>query len=109
MQAREAPRAGRTLPRRAPSARSLAAARRDDQLRRALNLAATQSSSHVVIVEPEAGEQLATIRAALARLLEREPRDLVWGVRNGAIVIARGPIPRTRRRSGYTPHSGVGL
>lgn len=80
------------------SPRAAAAARRDEQLRRALNLAATQPSSQVVIVEPEADERLGTIRTALVRLLANEPRELVWGIRGGAIVIAKGVLSPVRRR-----------
>lgn len=79
------------------SPRAVAASRRVEQLRRALNLAATQPTSHVVLIEPEEDERLGTIRASLVRLLKEEPRDLVWGTRDGAIVIAKEKLPPTRR------------
>ena len=55
------------------SPRAVAAARRVEQLRRALNLAATQPTSHVVLIEPDGAERLSTIRAALARIMKDEP------------------------------------
>ena len=85
------------------SPRAIAASRRDEQLRRALNLAATQPTSHVVLIEPEEDERLSAIRTSLARLLKHESRDLVWGTRNGAIVIGKEKLPPTRRsRTGRT-------
>lgn len=78
------------------SPRALALAKREEQLRRALNEAATRPSSEVVIIEPDADERLSTIRSSLARLLRDEPRDLVWGVRNGYIVIAKDRLPPRR-------------
>jgi hypothetical protein len=78
------------------SPRTQAAARREEELRRALNLAATQPASHVVIVEPEDHERLSTIRSSLVRILAREPRELAWGIRNGAIMIAKDKLPRAR-------------
>jgi hypothetical protein len=81
------------------SPRQLAVLEREKELRRALNLAATRPASEVVVIEPEANESLATIRASLERLLRREPRDLYWGVRGGAIVIAKDSLPpRVRHR-----------
>jgi hypothetical protein len=79
--------------------RDEAARRRDEQLRRALNLAATQPASDVVVVEPTGDEELTTIRAALGRLFDVEPRALNWGVRGGRIVISKGPLPPRSRRS----------
>ena len=76
---------------------------RERLLRRALNEAAVRPSSEVIVIEPDPGEHLATIRLALERLLVEEPRDLVWGVRNGMIVIAKGelpPVARGRRKRG---------
>ena len=84
-----------------PTARERARLERERLLRRALNEAAVRPSSEVIVIEPDEGEHLATIRLALERLLEQEPRDLVWGVRNGIIVIAKGelpPIVRGRRK-----------
>lgn len=77
--------------------RRVVARRRAEQLRRALNLAATLPASQVVIIEADEGEQLGTIRAALIRLLAEEPRDLVWGVRGEMIVIGRERLPAIRR------------
>jgi hypothetical protein len=82
-----------------PISRAAAVRERDEQLRRALNLAATLPASDVVVIEPTDGEKLGTIRAALARLLEDEPRELNWGVRDGRIIISKGTLPpRALRR-----------
>ena len=88
---------------RDPASRAAQQARRETLLRRALNEAAVQPSSLVVVVEPDEVDPLPAIRIALARLMETEPRDLVWGVRDGRIVIANGelpPIHRARRGRG---------
>jgi hypothetical protein len=76
-----------------PSPREQARLERERLLRRALNEAAVRPSSEVILIEPDEGESLATIRISLQRLLEEEPRDLVWGVREGRIVIAKGELP----------------
>lgn len=79
------------------SPREQARLERERLLRRALNEAAVRPSSEVILIEPDEGESLATIRLALQRLLEEEPRDLVWGVRDGRIVIAKGELPAITR------------
>jgi len=76
-----------------PSPREQARRERERLLRRALNEAAVRPSSEVILIEPDDGESLATIRISLQRLLDEEPRDLVWGVREGRIVIAKGELP----------------
>lgn len=78
---------------RPPTDREIAARSRDQQLRCALNEAAARPHSEVVIIEPDDGERLGTIRAALARILRDEPRDLHWGVRRGVIVIGKARLP----------------
>jgi hypothetical protein len=80
-----------------PSPRELARLERERLLRRALNEAAVRPSSEVILVEPDEGESLTAIRLSLQRLLEDEPRDLVWGVRDGRIVIAKGELPPVAR------------
>jgi hypothetical protein len=77
----------------------LAARRRDDEFRRALNLAATLPASKVVVIEATGTERTATILAALSRLMAVEPRALNWGLRDGRIVISKGELPRRNRRS----------
>ena len=77
----------------------VAARRRDDEFRRALNLAATLPSSRVVVIEATGKERIATILAALTRLLAAEPRALNWGLRDGRIVISKGELPRQNRRT----------
>ncbi|HEY7522799.1 MAG TPA: hypothetical protein VH720_03970 [Candidatus Limnocylindrales bacterium] len=73
--------------------------RRDDEFRRALNLAATLPASQVVVIEATGEERIATIHAALNRLLAAEPRALNWGLRDGRIVISKGELPRRHRRT----------
>ena len=89
-------RASATELERPVSTRVQAALRRDRQLRRALNEAAARPRSEVIIIEPEPNERLSTIRTALARILQEEPRDLVWGVRRGTIVISKDHLPPRR-------------
>ena len=82
---------------RGESERSRRIAARDDQLRRALNEAATRAPSEAMVIEPTDGEKIGTIRAALVRLLESEPRNLNWGIRDGRIIITRGELPTAAR------------
>jgi hypothetical protein len=88
-----------TLAELTDSPASEARRRRDDQFRRALDLAATMPASEAVIIEPIGGERVATLRAALANLLRVEPRDLHWGVRVERILITGARSRRGERMS----------
>jgi hypothetical protein len=64
-----------------------------------LSEASAQPASSVIVIEPTGDESITTIRAALARILASEPRDLNWGIRDGHILISKGELP-PRPRSG---------
>jgi hypothetical protein len=78
---------------RALTPRQLAALQRDEEIRTALNEAAALPASQAVVLELKQNQKLPTMRAAFARLLKAEPRDLNWGVRGQNIVISKGKIP----------------
>jgi hypothetical protein len=73
--------------------RQLAQLERDDEIRAALNEAASLPASQAVVINLTQGQKLPTMRAAISRVLKAEPRDLNWGVRGESIVISRGKIP----------------
>jgi hypothetical protein len=72
---------------------------RDDEIRAALNEAATLPASQAVIIDSKEGQKLVTLRAAVDRIIKAEPRDLNWGVRGQKIVFSKGDIAGGRRRS----------
>jgi hypothetical protein len=73
--------------------RQLAQRERDDEIRAALNEAASLPASQAVVIDLREGQKLPTMRAAIGKLLKAEPRDLNWGVRGQSIVISKGKIP----------------
>lgn len=75
------------------SPRQLAQLERDDEIRAALNEAATLPASQAVVIELKDGQKLPTMRAAISRVLKAEPRELNWGIRGLSIVISKGTIP----------------
>jgi hypothetical protein len=87
-----------TPKKRALSPRQLAARQRDKEIVSALNEAATLPASEAVVIEPKAGEKIATLRLAVGRIMAAEPRELNWGVRDGRVVVSKGEIPRRGRR-----------
>jgi hypothetical protein len=78
------------------SARQIAQMQRDDEIRMALNQAATIPESQAVVIGLKDGQKLPTLRAAIYRVLRAEPHDLNWGVRGQQIVISKGSIPGRR-------------
>ena len=82
------------------SLRQLAQLERDEEIRAALNEAASIPASQAVVIEPKEGQKLPTLRAAVARVLRTDPRDLNWGVRGLSIVISKGEIPGRPRGRG---------
>jgi hypothetical protein len=85
---------------RALTARQIAQRERDDEIRAALNEAASLPSSQAVVIELAKNQKLPTMRAAISRVLAAEPRELNWGVRGSSIVISKGTIPgRGRARA----------
>jgi hypothetical protein len=73
--------------------RQLAQRERDDEIRAALNEAASLPASQAVVIDLKEGQKLPTMRAAIGRVLKADPRDLNWGVRGQSIVISKGKIP----------------
>src|SRR5262245_7188688 len=73
---------------------------RDRQLQRAINEAAVLPASMAIVIEPTGDETLSTLRLALKRLLDAEPRALNWGVRGDVLLISRGEPPSRYRSSG---------
>jgi hypothetical protein len=73
---------------------------RTDDIRAACNIAAAAPASLAVPIKLKPGQKLATLRLAVAKLMEAEKRDLHWGVRGETIYISKGQIPggRGRRR-----------
>jgi len=81
---------------RKPSPREIARMERDGEIRAALNEAASLPASQAVVIDLKDGQKLPTLRAAVARIIGSEPRDLNWGVRGASIVISKGVIPGGR-------------
>jgi hypothetical protein len=73
--------------------RQLAQQQREVEIRAAFNEAASLPASQAVVIDLKEGQKLATLRAAIGRLLKAEPRELNWGVRGQSIVISKGKIP----------------
>jgi exopolyphosphatase/pppGpp-phosphohydrolase len=75
------------------SPRQIATMERDDEIRAALNEAASLPASQAVVIDLKEGQKLPTMRAAFNRVLKTEPREINWGVRGNSIVISKGQIP----------------
>jgi hypothetical protein len=78
------------------SPRQRAAMERDDEIKAALNEAASLPPSEAVVISLGDGQKMPTLRAAIDRILRAEPRKLNWGVRGNRIVISKGTIPGRR-------------
>lgn len=74
---------------------------RDEEIVAAFNEAATLPASKAVAIDLKPDQKLATLRAAVKRLMNAEGRDLNFAVRGTTIVISKGSIPggRSARRS----------
>jgi hypothetical protein len=84
-------------PRERPkSARQIAREERDAEIRAALDEAATLPTSQAVLIELADGHKIGTLRAAVSRVVQAEPRDLNWGVRGRYVVLSKGKIPGRR-------------
>lgn len=83
---------------RALSPKQRAQRERDDEFRAAFNEAAALPASEAVAIDIKPDQKMATLRAAITRLMKNEPRDLKWGVRGSTIIITKGSIPPRRRR-----------
>lgn len=73
--------------------RQIAQQERENDIRAALNEAASLPASQAVVIDLKEGQKLPTLRAAISRILKDEPRELNWGVRGQSIVISKGKLP----------------
>ncbi|TMG24872.1 MAG: hypothetical protein E6H96_04955 [Chloroflexi bacterium] len=71
------------------SARQLAIQERDDEIRRAINEASAAPSSQAI----------ATMRAAVNRVLKESESNVQMGVRGTTIYLSKSPIPGGRGRA----------
>jgi hypothetical protein len=69
---------------------------RDDEIRAAMNEAAALPTSEAVAIELKPDQKMPTLRAAIARVMAAEPRELNWGIRGTTVLISKGPIPGRR-------------
>lgn len=76
------------------SPRQLAIRKRELVINKVLSELANGPTSLVKRVELDEGEKLSTIRAAIARQIAAEGSAAKVAVRNGAIYLSRGPLPR---------------
>ena len=81
---------------RALTPRQLAIQKRDQAVHKLLNEIAVGPMSAIKKIELEEGENLITIRAAVARQVKAHPADIHMGVRSGAIYLSRTKIPGSR-------------
>jgi hypothetical protein len=79
---------------------------RDEEIRNALNEAAAAPASEAVVIDLKGGQKLATLRAAVNRILSDEPREINFGVRGQSLIFSKGPIPGGRGRA--RPKGGQG-
>ena len=71
---------------------------RDEKFTRDINEAATLQESQWKRITPLEGEKIATLRIAFQKVFDKQPRALEWGVRGGAILVGKRPIPGGRGR-----------
>jgi hypothetical protein len=69
---------------------------RNEELRQALNEAAALPASEAVSIDPQGGQKVASLRAALAKILAAEPRELNVVIRGQTLYISKGAIPSAR-------------
>ena len=81
---------------RALTPRQLAIQKRDQAVHKLLNEIAVGPMSAIKKIELDEGENLITIRAAVARQVKAHPADIHMGVRSGAIYLSRTKIPGSR-------------
>ncbi len=76
------------------SPRQLAIRKRELVIGRVLSDLAAGPTSVIKKVELDGGEKLPTIRAAIARQITAERSKVKLAVRNGAIFLSLGPLPK---------------
>jgi hypothetical protein len=78
--------------------RQLAIRERDEEIRAALNEAATIPSSQAIAIELKPDQKLATLRAAVRRVMSADHNGLNVAVRGTTIYLSKGAIPGARGR-----------
>jgi hypothetical protein len=77
------------------SPRQLAIKKREAAIDKVLNELGAGPASWIKRIELEEGEKLVTIRAAIVKRIKEGQSSVRLAVRNGAIYLSRGPIPRS--------------
>jgi hypothetical protein len=80
------------------SPRELAIRKRELVIGRVLSELAEGPPSLIKRVQLDDGEKLPTIRAAIAKQIKGQRSVVKVAVRNGAIYLSRGPLPRAGQR-----------
>ena len=94
----------RPVPReRALTPRQIAQRERDAELKMALNEASAAAESQAIPIGLKSDQKMATMRAAVARLIKETGSTLHIAVRGKTIYLSRSPIPESRR--GRTPRT----
>src|SRR5256885_9008294 len=81
------------------SARQLAIQERDEEIQRAINEASAAPSSQAIPVQLKEGQKIATMRAAINRVLKQSDSKVQMGVRGTTIYLSKSPIPGGRGRA----------
>lgn len=81
------------------SPRQLAIQERDEEIRRAINEAAATPSSQAIPVHLKQNQKIATMRAAVDRVLKNGDVRVNMGVRGTTIYLSKSPIPGGRGRA----------
>jgi hypothetical protein len=81
------------------SPRQLAIKERDEEIRRAINEAAAAPSSQAIPVQLKQGQKIATMRAAVNRVLKESDVRVNMGVRGNTIYLSKSAIPGGRGRA----------
>jgi hypothetical protein len=81
------------------SPRQLAIQERDEEIRRAINEAAAAPSSQAIPVQLKHNQKIATMRAAVDRVLKKSDVRVNMGVRGTTIYLSKSPIPGGRGRA----------
>jgi len=81
------------------SPRQLAIKERDEEIRRAINEAAAAPSSQAIPVQLKQDQKIATMRAAVNRVLKESDVRVNMGVRGNTIYLSKSAIPGGRGRA----------
>jgi len=87
------------------SPRQKAAHEREAKFRKLLG--SLSDPAQIKAIEPEKGEKLGTLRAALTKVVREDQRGAHMAVKRGVIYVSLGPIPGARRAGGARESSTV--